>query len=569
LTLLFDWPNHREPGVAADTISILEQSNNYRYGTAVFSSLGHRIADQSNQRFAVSYVTGSHAFRTGLTMQEGWHRHQFGMPGLLDGVVDYTFSNRKPQSLTQWAGPIELRERLKANVGIFVQDQWTIRRLTLNPGLRFDYFNAFIPEQHLAAGPFVPKRDYARLDHAPLWKDIEPRFGAAYDLFGNGKTAIKANVGRYVAADIFTTNRAMNPVQTSVNSASRTWGETDGDFIPDCDLANPAENGECGAINNINFGKGDPRATTYADDVRTGWGHRNNSWQGSVTVQRELRSGMAVNVGYFRTWYGSLWATENQALTPADFDEFCFTAPRDPRLPGGGGNRLCGLYDVKAEKFGQFQNVVTQASNYGKQTEVYDGVDVTINARLQGGAQVSGGLNNGRTAKHSCDVVMNRPQIVFTGTAPRTPAFCNDVTPWQTQVKLSGVYSLPWDVRTSFTYQNLPGIPITATYVATNAEIAPLLPGGRNLSSGARGTVTIDLIEPNRMFEKRITQLDIRFSKSVRIGGRTRLQGMFDIYNSLNSSATLSNNSRFGSAWLTPTEILAGRLFKFGAELQF
>src|SRR5712692_10528110 len=120
----------------------------------------------------MSHLTASYALKTGLTMQEGWHRHQYAEPTLLSGIVDYTFLNGKPLSLTQWAAPIELRERPKANVGIFAQDQWTIKKLTLNPGLRFDYFNAYVPEQHLAAGPFVPARDFARVSCVPCWNDI-------------------------------------------------------------------------------------------------------------------------------------------------------------------------------------------------------------------------------------------------------------------------------------------------------------------------------------------------------------------------------------------------------------
>ena len=584
-TLMFDWPNYRQPGTET-AIPVIEASLGYQYGAAIISSTGHRIADQSNQRVTVSYVTGSHAFKTGMTMQEGWHRHQFGEPELTSGAVSYTFNRQLPLSLTQWAAPIVLSERLKANVGLFAQDQWTMKKLTLNLGVRFDYFNAFIPPQSLPAGPFVPARDFAQVNCSPCWNDIGPRIGASYDLFGTGKTALKFNLGRFVAADIFTQSRAVNPVQTSANNTTRTWGDSNGDFVPNCDLTNPLVNGECGQVDNLNFGHVDPRATVFSSDVLTGWSARPHNWQLAGTMQHELRPGIALTAGYFRTWYGSFTATSNVALQPSDFNSYCITAPADAGLPNGGANQICGLYDVNPAKFGQVKGLVSQAANYGDYTEVYHGIDLTLNARIKRGVFLSGGVSTGRTEVNNCGVMVNNPQIVFvsptsvvstqivngpgTVTAPRgTNAFCNTVNPWgaQTQVKFSGSYVLPWwGIQTSATFQNLPGIPYYATYVATNALIVPSL--GRNLAAGANGSVVVDLIEPFSQFESRITQLDLRLTKAINIG-RTKLQGMLNIYNMLNGSAILSENNRYGGAWRTPTEILAGRILKFGIQADF
>src|SRR5204863_2111265 len=119
-------------------------------------------------------------------------------------------------------------------------DQWTVKRLTLNLGLRYDYFNAFVPAQNLAAGPYVPARSYDEVKCVPCWKDINPRLAASYDIFGNGKTAVKVNVGRFVAADIYSIVSANNPIRRSVVSAGRTWSDANGNYVPDCDLANLA-----------------------------------------------------------------------------------------------------------------------------------------------------------------------------------------------------------------------------------------------------------------------------------------------------------------------------------------
>jgi hypothetical protein len=242
----------------------------------------------------------------------------------------------------------------------------------------------------------------------------------------------------------------------------------------------------------------------------------------------------------------------------------------DPRLPGGGGNQVCGLYDVTPSKFGQVRNVVTQAANYGKQTEVYNGVDLALNARLPRSGMIGGGVNVGRSTTNNCDVVLDRPNIQHLSpnniTAPRAEAFCDVRPPFLAQLKLNGAFALPYGFRTGITYQNLPGIPVYATYVATNAQIAPTL--GRNLAAGARGTVAVDLIAPQTRFEDRITQVDVRFGRPFRVAGR-RIEAQFDIYNALNASPILSVNTRYGPSWLTPTEILAGRLLKFGVQVDF
>jgi hypothetical protein len=573
-SLIFDWPNYRVSEANATAIPTVEASTNFTYNAPIYSNTGHREADQSNQRFTMSYVTGSHAFKAGATMQEGWHYWQYGEPTVLSGDVSYTFLNQQPLNLTEWAAPITTKERLKANVGLFVQDQWTLKRLTLNVGLRYDYMNQAVPAQTLPAGPFVPARNFAAVPCVPCWHDLDPRFGAVYDLFGDGKTALKAYVGRYIQADIFTLSHAVNPVVTSVNSITRTWTDTNGNYSPDCDLTNPGANGECGAISNNFFGESNPKANTYTPQLLTGFGHRPYDWQSSVSIQRQLAAGVSVNAGFFRTWYGNFYETDNVDLTPASFDSYCITTPVSSGLPGGGGYPVCGLYDVKPSLFGVVKSVVSLVPS-GQQSEVYNGFDLTMNARLQNGLYISGGVSAGRTETNNCAVVLGNPQITFTNalsllSAPYQQAYCDVVTPWsaQTQLKLSGTYALPWwkSVVVSSTFQSLPGIPDYATDVITSAQIAPSL--GRNLAAGAGGSITTDLIPPQSRFENRYNQLDARLSKTFQVG-KTRVQGMLDVYNVLNGAGILSINARVGPQWLTPTQILSARLFKFGAQVNF
>jgi hypothetical protein len=276
---------------------------------------------------------------------------------------------------------------------------------------------------------------------------------------------------------------------------------------------------------------------------------------------------MGLTFSYFRTSYGNFRVTDNLEVTPANYDPVCVTAPVDARLPEGGGYQICGLYDVKRAQFGRVNNLVVQSSDFGERTQVYNGFDVSINARFGRGGLLAGGVNSGQTVINNCQVIDSPQQ-------GSTSQFCETTEPWvgQTQVKLSGSYPLPWDSQISAVFQNIPGFPLLATRAFTNAEVAPSL--GRNLSAcpadtgPCTATVSVAMLEPNTRREDRLNQLDLRFVKRVQVGGM-RLQGMLDIYNLFNASTILLVNNNYGPQWLLPTEVLPGRLFKVGFQLDF
>jgi hypothetical protein len=591
-SLIFDYPTipSEELPLDLNQISVLEATGytvngvvvpgGFRYRSSAGGwRYGHKISKQSNQKFAVSYVTGSHSLKVGMQIMEGW-RHFYQEP---NGSMDYVFSVGSPLSLTQYATPLVDDERLNASLGIYAQDQWTINRLTLNLGLRFDYLNASVPETNLPAGLFVPARQFDAVECLPCWSDISPRIGAAYDLFGTGKTAVKFNIGRYVGGEAVDIASANHPVNASVNAATRTWRDANRDYVPDCDLRNPLQNGECGDLDNQNFGRNNPNAYRYDSDLLEGWGKRNYTWQMQGVVQHELMRNVGVTFGYFRTWYGNFRVTANRALTSADFDSYCVPAPTDSRFAINSGSQICGLFDVKQANFGQSQLVVEHASNYGDYSEVYSGFDVLMNARLQN-LYLTGGLNTGRTLVDYCGVVTANPQVVplvattasagsVAFTQPRNPTFCDQTTPWraQTQVKIAGVYTLPYDVQASASYQYFPGVTQSANILANNALIAPSL--GRGLSAGPTATVVIDVLPPQYQWEEATHQTDIRFIKAFKMGGSRQLQGVFDIFNAFNARPVLGVTTRYsgatGGAWLRPTSTLVGRLFKFGVQFEF
>ena len=529
--------------------------NNYT-GLSLAGLGGPNNVSPINQRFSVSYVTGSHSFTVGNVWVEGKqtssHRVERGYWMYFNGGV--------PARLRSWASPTTYTNNSR-NIGVFASDQWTIDRVTLNLGMRFDYFKGWVPAGTRPDSIFVPGFSFDKVDNVPNYKDVSPRVGAAYDVFGDGKTAIKGSFGRYVISLGVGIANSNNPALTISAVSDRTWIDANGDFEPDCDLTSALENGECGAQSNSAFGQVS-RNTFFDQDLLEGWNTREYSWQGNISVQQELAPGVALDAGYFYTSYTqpNFQVTDNTLVVPTDYDTYCVTAPVDARLPGGGGNELCGLYDLNPAKFGQSRGLIQGVGNFGDRSEFFHGADIALNARFGDGGFIRGGVSFGRKVVDSCYIVDSPQQA--------RPGFCRDDPPWSagTQVKLNGVYTLPYDVQTAFNFQNIAGGPLQADWRAPNSAIEPSL--GRPVSAGATRTTQIDLIPRNTQYLDRMTQLDLRFAKIFPVADG-RLKGMFDIYNVFNNSTILGVNNRFGSSWQNPTVILGGRLFKFGVQVDF
>ena len=533
--------------------------------------------DNFNQRFSVSYITGSHTFKVGQQWIEGYYLYNQRIQQNL--TYDLILGN--PFRITQSALPIHWEDRLR-NLAFYAQDQWTMDRLTLNLGIRYDHAMGWAAGGEKAATDFLPAFSYDTVKNVPNYHDISPRVGMAYDLFGDGRTAIKGSFGRYlggVGNDLATAN---NPELAIARSTNRFWSDN-GDFVPDCDLTNFAANGECGAIDNLAFGT-PVRNTFYSASGLEGWGVRASNWQANLQVQQEIAPGVALNVAYFLTTYKNFFAQQNRLVTAGDYDPYCITAPSDSRLPNGGGYEICGLYDINVANFGRVENLVTNGDQFGDQTERYDGVDIQLNARLPRGGTLQGGVSIGRKRYNNCSY-QDRPDVQPFGrngnigfeatSVPRSDEFCDLSPPWSagTQIKASGNYPLPWGgIEPSFTFQSLPGKALTADTPISNSAIAPSL--GRNLSSCPSPTgacssrVTIFLMPTDTHFLDRVNTLNIALAKTFEIGG-ARIKGRVDVYNVFNDSTVLNYEDTFGSRWQQPTAIIGGRLLKFQAELNF
>jgi hypothetical protein len=580
-----------EGSIYRELIPVIEQTTLLQYrgkgGDGGSSALfGYSTQKINTATGAVSYVTGSHSFKFGAS--DTWASTRSSSKTNTSALL-YRFTNGVPTQFTMYA-PAEggTGSKVIGEIGLFAQDRWTINRLTLNLGLRYDQYIGGYPTQTLGPALYQPTRNYV-FDEVTTqnFKDITPRAAASYDLFGNGKTAVKVNYGKYVLAQATVGNPA-----GIVNQTNRSWNDSffpvgdprRGNFRPDCNLLLPELNDECGPWSALNFGAR-TSATNFDERTRFGWSNRPWSAEFSTSVQHELMPRLGLDVGYFRRWYGNFLAADNLANVASDFDTYSVTAPQDSRLPDGGGYVISGLKNINPGKFGQNNQLNTMAKDYGKQVEHWNGVDMSLNARMANGVTLQGGFSIGRTMTDNCDIASKAGTtstafgIILTDNP--TELYCHNVQDFLTQVKMLGTYMIPKaDVQFAATLQSSPGALLMANAIFTSAQVAQSL--GRPLA-GSAANVTVNLVEPGTLFGDRLTQLDLRLSRAVRFSGK-RLAVNLDIYNALNANPIIQYNNSFSilptatvngvvqsnvNTWQSPQRILEARLFKISGQFDF
>jgi hypothetical protein len=560
-------------------------------------AIGIGVSNLFVGRFATSYVTGAHNFKAGFNLVRGnVTGNTINRADDVGGLpISYTFTNGVPTSMTLFADR-NSDAHMDHDLALYAQDQWTLKRLTLNVGLRLDWIAQSLGAVDHPANALFPAYSQPALERTPDWKDLSPRIGAAYDLLGNGRTALKGGINRYVAGASTGVATLYGP--TANFSTTRNWTDGNSNFFPDCDLKNPAQQdlrgtgGDfCGPYNTPSVGTYVPSTGVIDPEFTNGWFKRGYNWRATATVEQQIASGFAVAATYARAIYGNFRVTDNLNLSPADFDPYCITVPVDSRLPRS-GQQLCGLYDQRLNV--ATSNLYTFADNYidkypignreqSKQTEHFNGFDVQLQGRFSRGT-AGGGWSTGNTIQNTaisanggqvdngstnCFVVDN-PEQLMSEVLP-----CQVDTPYQHRFRFNGSYELPWGgVQVAAVYQDLPGPLVVANRVYTSAEINAQATGalGRNLRLANR---TIDILEPFSMFGDRVRQVDVRVSKLFRFGGQ-RIQTSVDVYNLANAStATFIRNTYTApgavttTPWLQPTQVMDGRFVKFSAQFDF
>ena len=548
-------------------------------------TINRNLAGWSQGGPYMSYRTTS-AFRGSMSYVTGSHNLKVGVNGtyIANDRADHNSHSDWVDIITFLGNPILANYRLP-NIsqnrglafGIYVQEQWTLDRLTLNAGLRYDRVDNWYPDQSRKATIWEP--DGRSIIGEPVvgWNDMQPRVGVAYDLFGTGRTALKAAVNRYGARENAYWAEQVNPIRTN-RLERRTWNDRTcigdpggcvlGDGIPQGNPLAPGANGELlSPRNNPNFGQ--PAITTFLDQAWAyGWGHRYSNWEISAGVQQELMPGMSLDVSYFRRAYVNFNVQDDRALAAGDYD--VFTVDLSDRGLLGGVDALT-LWEINPAAFGRSADVLlTSAGPHGGEQRRFNGVDITVDAR-QERLLLQGGLSTGKTSIDYCGLWSSVPEhlaaradmLYDTDMVPRE--YCNASTVWLTQVKFLGSYTLPYDIQLAGTFQSQPGPERFGIVAIPAAEIEAAL--GR--PQALPGAVTVNAVRPGTQYGERFNQFDLRLTKILGVGGDTRLRVMVDLFNLFNANAVVKEQYGVGDDYLVPLGFMPGRLLKFTFQLDF
>jgi hypothetical protein len=591
-----------QPDGIFDLISVTEQSTAINPATGLryapranfvyrgIPTINPNYANPNSWRASASYVTGSHDLKVGY--QGGYIRVDWDYINP-DSQLSYRFNQGSPNQFTFRLPTWQQADRTSTSA-VYIQDRWTRGRLTLQGALRYDRAWSFTPAEHngttLTSKFNTAPLTFERTPGVDAFNDITPRMGVAYDVFGNGKTALKFNLGHYLDAATNDSEYTSNsPAARIVRIANRNWQDTNTNKVVDCNIMNFAQNGECAALtgNDLNFGKANP-TTTVNPGTLTGWNTRQSDWQWGVNVQHEVIPRVSVEVGYNRRWFYGEKVTDNTLRGPGDYQQFTILAPQDPRLPGGGGYPITLSMVTAAAAARGALNYVTFETDFGQERKNYwHGVDFTLNARLRQGITFQIGTQTGHSVLDLCDsaAVMDMdssaalPVGLMNSATIKDIRNCRDDDPFQTTLRGLASYTVPKiDVLVSATLRSQPPLERTATWQVPNSVIQSIV-GRLPPGALAGGNTNIGILDnDHRLYaDNRRTQIDMRFAKIFRFSGRRANLGV-DLGNLLNTNYATTfedtyqysaGNTALGGTWNNPTAIYTPRFVRWNLTVDF
>jgi len=482
---------------------------------------------------SATYVTGSHSFKTGVQWSYGARQNE----RYANADLTQRYLNGVPDSVMLYNTPNVSTNPLKADLGVYAQDSWTMGHLTINPGLRYDYFNTTSPAQSSPAGRFVPARQFAAVP-IQTFHDLSPRLGVAYDLFGNGKTAIRGGLNKYVIRMAPDFSIRYNP--NSNDTDMRTWSDANRDGI--------VQENELGPSQNLKFGIAS--STRPVDGLKRPYNIEYN-----VGLDHQLTSNISAGFSYYRRTYptglfdrSQPFLPDNILVSPSDYTPVPLRSPLD-------GSSLT-LYNLNPAKLGLVDIVDRNPKGY---TQWYNGFEWVFQVRMPGNGKLFGGLTTDRTVYKNCNV-----------DDPNLNRFCDQTQlhiPFRNMFKLTGFYPVPlWGLELSGSFTSFPGAELHADYIVNRALLTSLTGGAATLT---QASVMLPLVGPGTKFLRQQNEVDFAVGKSFRRGNGQQLRVRLDIFNALNTSWVETQNQTYGPVLDRPTSIMQARLFRLTAQFHF
>jgi Carboxypeptidase regulatory-like domain len=475
---------------------------------------------------SLSYATGRHDLKAGFQWDNGrYYAENFSTSGMRA-----VYRNGVPDSVNTYNTPVS-RTAYVQDTALFVQDKWSAtRKLTLNLGLRLEKFRGWQPEVCQVQTQFVGGQCFGAIEDVPDWLDPSPRFGAIYDIQGDGRTAIKVGAGRYSIGTATGHIDRVNPV--SVTNDTRGWslcavGQTsacdlNGDLIPQMN--------ELGPSTGFNFGT----TNRYADDLK-----RPYAMEYFIEFDRQIARNTVASVGFYYRTNERLIGNRNVAVPTSTYSPIQVTERASGRQVTvfNQDPALRGRFDVLWDNFSELDTI-------------YKGVDLRINKRLSDRwmlqASASLGKNEGDTFAGSD---LNNPNFQF-----RHGAVGMDVP---VVLKASGIYEAPYEITVAGNLQSYSGFPESTT-VQVGSNTVALTQVNQSIQVEPRGTTQTPAL----------TLVDLNFRRVFRTSERT-IEPVFEIHNLMNVATIQSRNTVLGPAYGQAANVSRGRMFKLGLNVKF
>jgi hypothetical protein len=438
-----------------------------------------------------------------------------------------------------------------ATTSLFVTDTWSINRLTLNLGARFDRYRAWLPTQSLPAGRFTAAQDYAEVSEVVAFNHIVPRFGATYDLMGDGKTVLKANWGRFAFNPGVNLADAVNP-NTSTQYEVWAWSDLNGDRVfQDNERGGAAPTQKFGGTTNTSI---DPNLeNSYTDET-------------SFFVERALLADLGLRVGYVYKKDFNGWQQMDDGRPYS-----AYNVPVTITEPGPDGNLATAADNGSLQLF-NIDNPARVSNNVVRNVDGYDGSYKTLefSANKRYGQRWSMNASYSYTwtrefhntyfGNRFASLVQNSSLFGPTATNPNENLE-HDYSNWN--LKVSGTVDAGWGLRVTPVVKMQSGAPY-GRYVSIPGCNATTTSNCLNY-----GTQFV-LVEPiGTRRQDTVALFDFRVEKQVRFADRARVGLFFDLFNTFNSNTAVNEVWLSGARFERASTVLGPRIAKFGVKFDW